>query len=233
MADWPVLADVVTPLLLSLKVAFWATLFSSVAGIALGLYLARSRNRLRNVLDTVCTLPMVLPPTVLGYYLLVLFGSRGALGSWLKDTFGVNLIFSLEGAIIAATVVSFPLVFKPARAAFESVDPRLEQAGRVLGVSEWGIVLRVSLPVAWRGIMAGIMLGFVRALGEFGATLMIAGSIPGKTQTLSIAIYEAVQAGRDGAANVMALVISVVCIGFLLMATWITPGRNETRGGRA
>lgn len=232
MNEWPALAEVLTPLSLSLEVALWATVFSSLSGIALGLYLARSRNRLRNVLDTLCTLPMVLPPTVLGYYLLVLFGSQGMLGNWLKESFGVNLIFSIQGAIIAATVVSFPLVFKPARAAFESVDPRLEQAGRVLGVSELGIVLRISLPVAWRGIMAGIMLGFVRALGEFGATLMIAGSIPGKTQTLSIAIYEAVQAGRDGAANVMALVISLVCIGFLLLATWITPGRTEARGGR-
>lgn len=233
MNNWPAVADMLTPLSLSLKVAFWATLFSSVLGVALGLYLARGRHRMRNVLDTVCTLPMVLPPTVLGYYLLVLFGSQGVMGGWLKQNFGVNLIFSLEGAIIAASVVSFPLVFKPARAAFESVDPQLEQAGRVLGVSELGIVLRISLPVAWRGIMAGIMLGFVRALGEFGATLMIAGSIPGKTQTLSIAIYEAVQAGRDGAANVMALVISLVCIGFLLLATWITPGRRQVRGGAA
>ena len=233
MSEWPALPELLTPLMLSLRVAFWATLISTVVGTALGLYLARSRNRLRNIVDTFCTLPMVLPPTVLGYYLLVLFGSQGALGIWLRQNFGINLIFSLEGAIIAATVVSFPLVFKPARAAFESVDPRLEQAGRVLGVNEYGIVLRISLPVAWRGIMAGVMLGFVRALGEFGATLMIAGSIPGKTQTLSIAIYEAVQAGRDGAANVMALVISVVCIAFLLVATWLTPGRREARGAAA
>lgn len=233
MSDWPSLAEVLTPLFLSLKVAVWATLFSAVTGITLGLYLARSGNRLRNVLDTLCTLPMVLPPTVLGYYLLVLFGSQGVFGTWLKQHFGINLIFSIEGAIVAAAVVSFPLVFKPARAAFESVDHKLEQAGRVLGVSELGIILRISVPVAWRGIMAGVMLGFVRALGEFGATLMIAGSIPGKTQTLSIAIYEAVQAGRDGAANVMALVISVVCISFLLIATWLTQGRSQTGGGRA
>ncbi|THU04629.1 molybdate ABC transporter permease subunit [Lampropedia puyangensis] len=219
-----------TPLWLSLKVAFWATLIASVLGVGLGLYLAKSRLWLRNVLDTLCTLPMVLPPTVLGYYLLVVFGSQGAMGRWLKDSFDINLIFSLAGATVAATVVSFPLVFKPARAAFESIDPELEQAARVLGVREWGILLRVSLPLAWRGIMAGIMLGFVRALGEFGATLMIAGSIPGKTQTLSIAIYEAVQAGRDGVANILALVISVVCIGLLLLATWLTPGRRRARG---
>ncbi|THJ34353.1 molybdate ABC transporter permease subunit [Lampropedia aestuarii] len=219
-----------TPLWLSLKVAFWATVFASVLGVALGLYLAKSRLWLRNLLDTICTLPMVLPPTVLGYYLLVLFGSQSSMGSWLKESFGINLIFSLTGATVAATVVSFPLVFKPARAAFESIDPELEQAARVLGVREIGILLRVSLPLAWRGIMAGVMLGFVRALGEFGATLMIAGSIPGKTQTLSIAIYEAVQAGRDGLANVLALVISVVCIGLLLLATWLTPGRRTVRG---
>ena len=225
--------EVLTPLSLSLEVALWATVFSALMGIAIGLYLAKSRSRLRHLVDTLCTLPMVLPPTVLGYYLLVVFGSQGGFGRWLKQTFDINLIFSVQGAIIAATVVSFPLVFKPARAAFESVNPQLEQAGRVLGVSEAGIVLRITLPVAWRGIMAGVMLGFVRALGEFGATLMIAGSIPGKTQTLSIAIYEAVQAGRDDMANVMAVVISVVCIAFLLMATWVTPGRREARGDQA
>ncbi|RMX15920.1 molybdate ABC transporter permease subunit [Vandammella animalimorsus] len=223
-------AAVIVPLLLSLKVAFWATCISGLLGIVVGLYLARSRCWLRNVLDTVLTLPMVLPPTVMGYYLLVLLGSKGWLGAWLKDSLGISLIFSWQGAVVAAAVVSFPLVFKPARAAFESVDPQLEQAGRVLGVSEWGIVLRISLPLAWRGIMAGMVLGFVRALGEFGATLMIAGSIPGKTQTLSIAIYEAVQAGRDGTATLLALVISGVCVGMLLLATWITPKRQEARG---
>lgn len=229
-ADISLWADVLTPLWLSLKVAFWATVFASVLGVGLGLYLAKSRLWLRNLLDTICTLPMVLPPTVLGYYLLVTFGSQSTLGLWLKESFGIQLIFSLAGATVAATIVSFPLVFKPARAAFESIDPELEQAARVLGVREWGIFLRVTLPLAWRGIMAGIMLGFARALGEFGATLMIAGSIPGKTQTLSIAIYEAVQAGRDGLANVLALVISVVCIGLLLLATWLTPGRRSLRG---
>lgn len=230
MGDLAIQRDVLTPLWLSLQVAFWATLAASLLGIVLGLYLAKSRLWLRNLIDTICTLPMVLPPTVLGYYLLVLFGSQSALGRWLRETFGINLIFSIGGAIVAATVVAFPLVFKPARAAFESVDPELERAARVLGVSERGVLLRVSLPLAWRGIMAGIVLGFVRALGEFGATLMIAGSIPGKTQTLSIAIYEAVQAGRDGLAHTLALVISVVCIVLLLLATWITPGRRRARG---
>ena len=230
MTDTPLLTGVLTPLWLSLKVAFWATVASSVIGVGVGYGLARSRSWLRNVADTICTLPMVLPPTVLGYYLLVVFGSQGVVGRWLKDVFDINLIFSVQGAIVAATVVSFPLVFKPARAAFESIDPQQEQVGRVLGVSEAGIFLRITLPLAWRGILAGVMLGFVRALGEFGATLMIAGSIPGKTQTLSIAIYEAVQAGRDDLANTLALIISVVCIVLLLLAARLSPRPARAHG---
>lgn len=230
MTDTPLLTGVLTPLWLSLKVAFWATVASSLIGVGVGYGLARSRSWLRNVADTICTLPMVLPPTVLGYYLLVVFGSQGVVGRWLKDAFDINLIFSVQGAIVAATVVSFPLVFKPARAAFESIDPQQEQVGRVLGVSEAGIFLRITLPLAWRGILAGVMLGFVRALGEFGATLMIAGSIPGKTQTLSIAIYEAVQAGRDDLANTLALIISVVCIVLLLLAARLSPRLARAHG---
>ena len=168
---------------------------------------------------------MVMPPTVLGYYLLVLIGRNGPIGAWLQSWFGINLIFTWQGAVIASTVVAFPLVFKPARAAFEAVDGQLEQAARVLGISELAIFFRVTLPLAWRGILAGVLLGFVRALGEFGATLMVAGSIPGKTQTLSVAVYEAVQAGQDDAANMLVLITSLVCIAVLLAAGRLAPGR--------
>jgi molybdate transport system permease protein len=167
---------------------------------------------------------MVMPPTVLGYYLLVLIGSQGPLGAWLKS-FGIQLIFSWQAAVIAATIVAFPLVFKAARVAFENVDPQLEQAARVLGIGEIGIFLRVSLPLAWRGILSGLLLGFARATGEFGATLMVAGSIPGKTQTLSIAVYEAVQAGQDDLANFLVVTTSVTCLTVLLAAGWLIPGR--------
>jgi molybdate transport system permease protein len=126
-------------------------------------------------------------------------------------------------------VVAFPLVFKPARAAFEAIDGQMEEAGRVLGVSEIGIFLRITLPLAWRGILAGVLLGFARALGEFGATLMVAGSIPGKTQTLSIAVYEAVQAGQDAVANTLVLITSLVCIVVLLGAGRLAPGRIAHR----
>ncbi len=214
---------------LSLQVAGWATLLNLVLGIGVGYLLARKRFVGRDLLDTVLTLPMVMPPTVLGYYLLVLLGRKGWLGQWLQDTWGINLIFSLQGAVIAATVVAFPLVFKPARAAFEAIDGQMEEAGRVLGVSEIGIFLRITLPLAWRGILAGVLLGFARALGEFGATLMVAGSIPGKTQTLSIAVYEAVQAGQDAVANTLVLLTSLVCIVVLLGAGRLAPGRIAHR----
>ena len=210
---------------LSLQVATWATLACLVLGTGVGYALARWRFPGRDLIDTLLTLPMVMPPTVLGYYLLVLLGRKGWLGGWLHHTFGIQLIFTLTGAVIAATVVAFPLVFKPARAAFEAVDPQLEDAARVLGVSEAGVFWRVTLPLAWRGILAGVLLGFARALGEFGATLMVAGSIPGKTQTLSIAVYEAVQAGQDDVANLLVLITSAVCVAVLLAVGKLAPGR--------
>lgn len=210
---------------LSLQVATWATLLCLVLGTGVGYALARWRFPGRDLVDTLLTLPMVMPPTVLGYYLLVLLGRKGWVGGWLHATFGINLIFTLTGAVIAATVVAFPLVFKPARAAFEAVDPQLQDAARVLGVSEAGVFWRVTLPLAWRGILAGVLLGFARALGEFGATLMVAGSIPGKTQTLSIAVYEAVQAGQDDVANLLVLITSVVCVAVLLAVGKLAPGR--------
>ena len=196
-----------------------------VLGIAVGFLLARRRFAGRDLLDAVLTLPMVLPPTVLGYYLLVVIGKRGWLGGWLYQVFGINLIFTWQGAVIAATLVAFPLVLKSARSAFEGVDPQLEKAARVLGQPEWAVFFRVTLPLAWRGILAGLLLAFARALGEFGATLMVAGSIPGRTQTLSVAVYEAVQAGQDATANVLVLVTSVTCIVVLLAAGRLVPGR--------
>lgn len=217
-------------LALSLKVATWATAITLVFGVAVGYLLARVPFVGRDLLDTVLTLPMVMPPTVLGYYLLVLLGKRSAFGAWLQGTFGIHLIFTWQGAVIAASIVSFPLVFKPARAAFESVDAQLEQAAQVLGVPQWAIFWRVTLPLAWRGILAGVLLAFARAMGEFGATLMVAGSIPGKTQTLSVAVYEAVQAGQDDVANMLVLITSAVCIAVLLMAGRLAPGRIAQHG---
>lgn len=213
------------PLLLTLKVAGWATAIALVLGTALGLLLARGRFPGRDLLDALLTLPMVMPPTVLGYYLLVLLGRRGPLGGWLQAHLGVQLIFTWQGAAVAAAVVALPLVVKAARAAFEQVDPQLEQAARVLGLGEAGVFFRVTLPLAWRGILAGVLLAFARASGEFGATLMVAGSIPGQTQTLSLAVYDAVQAGRDDVANFLVGIVSATCVAVLLAAGRLAPGR--------
>jgi molybdate transport system permease protein len=206
------LGQAVVPLLLTLKVAAFATLLALAMGVAVGYLLARRELVGRDVLDAVCTLPMVMPPTVLGYYLIVLIGRRGWIGEWLWETFGVTLMFTWQGAVLASAVVAFPLVFKSARAAFEGVESQLEKAARTLGASELRVFLRVTLPLAWRGILAGTMLAFARALGEFGATLMVAGNIPGKTQTLSLAVYDAVQAGQDDLANFLVIVTSIVCV---------------------
>jgi len=214
---------------LSLKVALWATVIDLVLGVGFGYLLARGRFPGRDMLDALLTLPMVMPPTVLGYYLLVLIGRNGPVGNWLQLHFGINLIFTWQGAVIAAAVVAFPLVLKGARSAFEAVDVQLEQAARVLGVPPFGVFLRVSLPLAWRGVLSGALLAFARSMGEFGATLMVAGSIPGKTQTLSIAVYEAVQAGQDDTANLLVLVTSVTCIVVLVAANRLAP--NRAQGG--
>jgi molybdate transport system permease protein len=206
------LGQAVVPLLLTLKVAGFATALALASGGLFGWLLARFSFWGRDVLDAVCTLPMVMPPTVLGYYLIVLIGRRGWLGEWLWETFGVTLMFTWQGAVFASAIVAFPLVVKAARAAFEGVDAQLENAARTLGAGELRIFVRITLPLAWRGILAGAMLAFARAMGEFGATLMVAGNIPGKTQTLSLAVYDAVQAGQDDLANFLVVVTSVVCI---------------------
>jgi molybdate transport system permease protein len=222
-------ADAWIALALSLKVALWATAIDLVLGVALGFALARLRFRGRELVDSILLLPMVLPPTVLGYYLLVLVGRRGWLGAWLESQWGIRLIFTWQGAVIAAAVVAFPFVCKSARAAFEAVDAQYEEAARVLGLGPVAIFVRVTLPLAWRGILAGVLLAFARSLGEFGATLMVAGSIPGQTQTLSIAVYEAVQAGQDELANLLVLLTSVACVVVLLLAGRLAPMRIPGR----
>jgi len=215
-----------TPLWLTLKVALLATLLSGAAGIALAWWMSRRRFAGQSIADAILMLPMVLPPTVLGYYLIVLIGRNGVLGQYLDRWFGVNLMFTWQGAVIAASVVSLPLIYKAARAAFEEVDGRLTHAARTLGAGEFEVFVRIALPLAVRGIAAGLMLAFARAMGEFGATLMIAGNLPGKTQTLSIAVYDAVQAGNDAQALGLTLVISLVCIVVLVLSGRLLQARH-------
>ncbi len=206
------------PLWLTLKVASLATLTALLTGLPLARFLARSRFPGRDWLDALLMLPLVLPPTVLGYLLIVLVGRRGLIGRWLYAFFGVSLVFTWQGAVLASAVVAFPLMFRSAKAAFENVDRRFEDAARTLGTSEAGIFVQVTLPLASRGILAGAMLTFARAMGEFGATLMVAGNLPGKTRTLSMAVYDALQSGRYSLATDLVLIASTVSLAILVVS---------------
>ncbi len=210
------------PVYLSLKIAFYATFFTALIGIPLGWLLARREFIGSSLLSTFVMLPMVLPPTVLGYYLLVLIGRQSIIGRWLQDVLQINLVFTWQGAMLAAVVVSLPLMVRAVQASIESVDKNTEDVARTLGKSETAIFFRITLPLAWQGIIAGLVLTFARAMGEFGATLMVAGNIPGKTQTLSIAIYDAVQSGNYEQANFLVVLISVITIISLLCLNQFT-----------
>jgi len=196
------------PLWLSLRVAALSTFFSLLLGLWLAYILANREFRGKEAVDAAATLPLVLPPTVLGYYLLVILGRESALGRLYESVVGHPLVFTWQAAVVAATVHAFPLLVKTARAALESVDRSYEKAARTLGASEWRVFWRVTLPLARRSIFAAAVLAFARSLGDFGATLMVAGNIPGKTQTAAIAIYDAVESGNTLLARTLVLIIS-------------------------
>lgn len=198
------------PIILSLKVAVIAVCVVFVFGMAVARFMARREFPGKNLAESLIILPMVLPPTVLGYGLLIFFGKRGPLGHFLMDYFGIQIIFTWWAAALASAVVSFPLMYQSAKAAFSSVDLSLEKAARTLGTGEIRIFLTITLPLAWPGILAGLVLAFARALGEFGATLMVAGNIPGKTQTIPLAIYSAVESGETELAQRLVLIITVL-----------------------
>jgi molybdate transport system permease protein len=206
------------PLWLSLRVAGVATALAWLFGVALGWVVARTQLPGRSVLEAVCMLPLVLPPTVIGYGILLAAGRRSPLGAWLRAHFDYSIVFSWHGAVVASTVVALPLVLKSASAAFANVDRSLEAAARTLRQSNWSVFVRVTLPLAAPGIVAGTLLAFARAMGEFGASLMVAGSIPGQTQTLSMAIYDAVQAGQDDVAWLLVVVTSALSVSVLLVS---------------
>lgn len=197
---------------LSLLVVSIATVVIAVAGTAFAYLLAKRRFRGREMLDALLTLPMVLPPTVTGYYLILLLGRRGVLGEPLYALTGWTVTFTWVAAVVASTVVALPLMIKSARAAIESVDPEYETASLLMGKSEIETFFRITLPLAGKGILAGVILSFARAFGEFGATLMLAGNIPGKTQTMPLAIYEAVAGGEDATAKWLALILTGISV---------------------
>jgi len=206
------------PLWLSLRVAAVATLISLALGLWIAYLLANRKFRGKELLDALVTLPLVLPPTVLGYYLLVVLGRSSPLGHVYEWAFGGPLVFTWQAAVVASTLHAIPLLVKSARAAFETVDRSYEKAARNLGASDWRVFWRVTLPLSRRAVIAATVLAFARALGDFGATLMIAGDIPGKTQTAAIAIYDAVEGGDTVLARVLVLVLSVMAMAIVYAA---------------
>jgi len=211
------------PIWLSLKIAALSLVFVAPVGLALAWIQARKRYALRALVDGIVLLPLVLPPSVVGFFLVVLFGRRGALGSTLEELFDFRLVFTPAAAILASTVVALPLMVKTAQPAIEAVPRELEDVGRSLGLGPIALFLRVTLPSAWRGVLAAMVLAFARAVGEFGATLMFAGNIPGRTNTMPLEIFAAYQAGEDERAMLYVVVLTALSTAVVLLAARIQP----------
>ena len=214
--------------LLTLEVAAAATALILVPGIAVGGALARPGWRGRLVVETLVTLPLVLPPTAVGLALLVALGSGSPLGAFLHDTLGIEIAFTRRAVVLACAVVAFPLLVRSVRSALEEVDPELVGVARSLGRSPLGAFFEVELPVAWRGVLAGAVLAFTRSLGEFGATIVVAGNIPGRTQTLALALFQRIQVGREREAMALAGIAALLAFAALLWAELLARGRSRT-----
>jgi molybdate transport system permease protein len=200
------------PLYLSFRVAFTATAISLLIGLPCAYFLSRKQGKLMDLIDTLTNLPIVLPPTVLGYYLLVLFGRQSPIGLFVEKHFNTMIVFTPTGAVIAASVVSIPFLIKSAKTAFMEINHDYLNAARLLGRNEWNIFFTIVIPITWRGILAGLTLSFVRALGDFGTTLMVSGSIPNRTMTMPIAIYDALQSGNKEIANLLVFIMTSIAI---------------------
>ncbi|NJP37554.1 molybdate ABC transporter permease subunit [Bacillus luteus] len=216
---------VIGPLFLSLQVAAAATALAFAAGVLLAWWFAVRQSKLTELASLIVTLPLVLPPTVLGYYLLVFLGRNSWIGRTFEALFGSPIVFTWYAAVAAAAVAALPLIVRPMQQAFESVNRNSLEAAMLDGAGRWQLFRHIMVPLSYRGMLAGLVLGFARAMGEFGATLMVAGNIPGRTQTLSIAVYDAVQANRMQEAHLMVLVLSAVTIAILFMTTVVLKKR--------
>ncbi|WP_300409723.1 molybdate ABC transporter permease subunit [Lagierella sp.] len=214
--------DILSPILLSLKIALISTSVTLILGLVLAHIFTKYDFVFKDAIEVLLTLPMTLPPTIVGYLLLLVFGRKGPIGSVLNNVFGINIIFTWIAGCVAAVVVSLPLMYQSIKSSFMSIDPIYEKAARTLGKNEWEIFFKITLPLALPGIISGVVLSFSRAIGEFGATLMIAGNIPGKTETIPLAIYYAVESNNRPKANLlMGIVIGFSFINILLLNKWL------------
>lgn len=218
------------PIFLSIRVALLATVIAFFLGVLFAYLLTKKKVPGKNIWETILILPMILPPSIVGYLLLKVFGKRGPIGAFLLDTFGIQIVFTWIACVIAATVVALPLMYQNAKGAFQSVDPSYELAAKTLGSSSFKVFRTVTFPLSGPGIVSGIVLTFARALGEFGATLMLAGNIPGKTQTIPTAIYYAVVVGKDEKASMLVLIMVLFSFALVFgLNMWLK--RRENRGG--
>jgi molybdate transport system permease protein len=215
-----------SPMWISLKTSLTATFITFFIGIAAAQWIANYKGKFKGILDTIFTLPLVLPPTVVGFFLLLIFGINGPIGKVLLKL-GTTIIFSWSATVISAVVVSFPLMYKTSRAALEQIDRNIVNAARTLGVPEWRVFWKITLPLAWPGIAAATVLSFARALGEFGATLMVAGNIPGKTQTIPVAIYFAAEGGEMNAALIWVILIVIISTTVILLMNYWTDHQGK------
>lgn len=220
-----------SPLWISIKTAFLATIIIFILGVAAAYWIANSKNKLKGLIDGLFTLPLILPPTVIGFFLLLICGKNGPVGKFLLN-FDITLIFSWTATVIAATVVSFPMMYRTSRAAFEQIDINVISAARTLGLSEMKIFFRIALPLAWPGIIGGLVLSFARAMGEFGATLMLAGNIPGRTQTMPLAIFFAVEGGDMKTAMLWVLIIVAISLFMIVILNYWSDIQLKLMGRR-
>ncbi|WP_044893147.1 molybdate ABC transporter permease subunit [Bacillus alveayuensis] len=210
-----------SPVLLSMKIAFVSAFFVLIVGVIFARLMARKTFKGKEVLETIFLLPIVLPPSVVGFLLIIIFGKNSLFGQWVEQMFNHSIMFTWWAGVIAATVVAFPLMYQSAKSGFAAIDPGIEEASRVDGASEWKVFLYISIPLAMKAIISGFVLSFARALGEFGATLMFAGNIPGKTQTVSTAIYVAMDSGNMDLAWLWVLTVIVISFLMLVFIQWV------------
>lgn len=218
-----------SPLIISLKTSLLATLITSIIGIFLSYILSNYRGKFKGLIDGILTLPLVLPPTVVGFFLLLIFGKNGPIGKLLL-LFDTSVIFSWSATVIAAVIVSFPMMYRTCLSAFEQIDYKLIQAGRTLGLSEFYIFRKIAMPLAFPGIIGGTILSFARSMGEFGATLMIAGNIPGKTQTMPLAIFFAVESGNMADAYKWVITITLISLSSILILNYYSKKHLKSIG---
>jgi molybdate transport system permease protein len=216
-----------SPIVLSLWVSSWAGIIALIFGTLIAWMLVKIPFKGKWIVEGLVMAPLILPPTLLGYYLLIILGQRG-LGTWLEQSFGFRFVFSIQGAIIAATIAALPLVIQTLQVSFASISRDIEEAGLIDGCTTWQLFVKIYLPLIWRGLLAGGTLGFLRAMGDFGTTLMVAGNIPGRTQTMSMAIYDATQANNISQANQLALILTSIGFGLLFFVIRLRQKEADT-----